>query len=37
MVHGRIRCKKLLVHAHTNNSFIVKLSDPGVFTYRETE
>ncbi|KAJ8678849.1 hypothetical protein QAD02_014636 [Eretmocerus hayati] len=33
VIHGNIRCRKLLVHAHTDNSFIVKLADPGVFNY----
>ncbi|CAK9807573.1 Tyrosine-protein kinase hopscotch [Anthophora plagiata] len=37
VVHGNIRCNKLLVHAHTNNSFIVKLADPGIFMYSETD
>jgi len=33
VIHGRIRCEKLLVHAHTDNSFIVKLADPGLYAY----
>lgn len=37
VVHGNIRCNKLLVHAHTNNSFVVKLADPGIFVYTETD
>ncbi|KAK2578134.1 hypothetical protein KPH14_012606 [Odynerus spinipes] len=37
VVHGNIRCKKLLVYAHTDNSFIVKLADPGLFTYTDTD
>ncbi|XP_033312196.1 tyrosine-protein kinase hopscotch isoform X1 [Bombus bifarius] len=37
VVHGNIRCNKLLVHAHTNNSFVVKLADPGIFVYKETD
>ncbi|XP_076665720.1 tyrosine-protein kinase hopscotch isoform X1 [Andrena cerasifolii] len=37
VVHGNIRCNKLLVHAHTNNSFVVKLADPGLFVYKETD
>ncbi|KZC14013.1 Tyrosine-protein kinase JAK2 [Dufourea novaeangliae] len=37
VVHGNIRCNKLLVHAHTNNSFVVKLADPGLFVYTETD
>lgn len=30
IVHGNIRCRKLLVYEHTANSFIVKLTDPGI-------
>lgn len=37
IVHGNIRCNKLLVHAHTTNSFVVKLTDPGIFVYTETD
>ncbi|XP_014484244.1 PREDICTED: tyrosine-protein kinase hopscotch [Dinoponera quadriceps] len=37
VVHGNIRCRKLLVHAHTANSFIVKLTDPGIFTNTEAD
>ncbi|XP_076165135.1 tyrosine-protein kinase hopscotch isoform X1 [Ptiloglossa arizonensis] len=37
VVHGNIRCNKLLVHAHTNNSFVVKLADPGLFVYTDTD
>ncbi|XP_034184944.2 tyrosine-protein kinase hopscotch isoform X1 [Osmia lignaria lignaria] len=37
VVHGNIKCNKLLVHAHTNNSFVVKLADPGLFVYKETD
>ncbi|KAF3422404.1 hypothetical protein E2986_02653 [Frieseomelitta varia] len=37
IVHGNIRCNKLLVHAHTTNSFVVKLADPGIFVYTETD
>lgn len=37
VVHGNIRCNKLLVHAHTNNSFVVKLADPGIFVYTEMD
>ncbi|XP_065205538.1 tyrosine-protein kinase hopscotch [Planococcus citri] len=29
-VHGNIRCRKVLVSSHTENSFAVKLSDPGL-------
>lgn len=32
IVHGYIRCRKILVAAHTENSFVVKLSDPGLHT-----
>ncbi|OXU22374.1 hypothetical protein TSAR_007732, partial [Trichomalopsis sarcophagae] len=37
VVHGNIRCRKLLVHAHTDNSFIVKLADPGIFSYKPAD
>lgn len=37
VIHGNIRCNKLLVHAHTNNSFVVKLADPGIFVYTEMD
>ncbi|XP_034935206.1 tyrosine-protein kinase hopscotch [Chelonus insularis] len=37
VVHGNIRCRKLLVHAHTDNSFIVKLADPGLFSYTQAD
>lgn len=30
IVHGKIRCRKLLVVSHDDNSFIVRLSDPGI-------
>ena len=36
-VHGNIRCRKLLVNSHTDNSFIVKLCDPGIFSYKPAE
>lgn len=32
IVHGNIRCHNLLVASHTEDSFIVKLSDPGLKT-----
>lgn len=31
-VHGNIRCRKLLVANHTDNSFVVKLADPGLYS-----
>ncbi|XP_014232207.1 tyrosine-protein kinase hopscotch [Trichogramma pretiosum] len=37
VIHGNIRCRKLMVHAHTNNSFIVKLVDPGIFVYKPSD
>ncbi|XP_015589166.1 tyrosine-protein kinase hopscotch isoform X2 [Cephus cinctus] len=37
VVHGNIRCRKLLVHAHTANSFVVKLTDPGLFSYTQAD
>ncbi|KAK9719328.1 Protein tyrosine and serine/threonine kinase [Popillia japonica] len=30
IVHGKIRCRKLLVHNHDENNFAVKLTDPGI-------
>ncbi|GJQ70199.1 putative Band 4.1 homologues [Trypoxylus dichotomus] len=30
IIHGRIRCRKLLVHNHDSNNFSIKLSDPGI-------
>ncbi|XP_044747142.1 tyrosine-protein kinase hopscotch [Coccinella septempunctata] len=32
IVHGNIRCRKLMVHSHDTNAFIVKLMDPGIHT-----
>ncbi|CAG9828556.1 unnamed protein product [Diabrotica balteata] len=32
IVHGRIRCRKIMVSVHDENSFIVKLTDPGIHT-----
>nr|XP_018902060.1 PREDICTED: tyrosine-protein kinase hopscotch [Bemisia tabaci] len=29
IVHGKIRCHKLLVASHTSQSFVIRLSDPG--------
>ncbi|XP_025075484.1 tyrosine-protein kinase hopscotch [Pogonomyrmex barbatus] len=37
VIHGNIRCRNILVHLHTDNSFIVKLGDPGLFTYTEDD
>ncbi|KAF5272860.1 hypothetical protein FQR65_LT00456 [Abscondita terminalis] len=38
LVHGNIRCRKLIVSYHQENSFAVKLSDPGVIrSYASTE
>ncbi|XP_072764255.1 tyrosine-protein kinase hopscotch [Anoplolepis gracilipes] len=37
VVHGRIRCRRVFVHVHTDSSFIVKLGDPGIFTYTEID
>ncbi|XP_012288894.1 tyrosine-protein kinase hopscotch [Orussus abietinus] len=37
VVHGNIRCRKLLVHGHTDNSFVVKLADPGLFSYTQAD
>ncbi|XP_020283323.1 tyrosine-protein kinase JAK2 [Pseudomyrmex gracilis] len=33
VVHGNIRCKRILVHEHTETKFTVKLGDPGLYTY----
>ncbi|XP_060536177.1 uncharacterized protein LOC132708084 [Cylas formicarius] len=35
IVHGKIRCRKLMVSSHDENSFTVKLTDPGVHTSYE--
>ncbi|XP_066257101.1 uncharacterized protein [Euwallacea similis] len=35
IVHGRIRCRKLMVHAHDDSSFTVKLTDNAVQTCYE--
>lgn len=32
-VHGKIRCRNILVSQHEANSFYVKLSDPGLLVY----
>lgn len=37
MVHGNVRCRNLLVETHTENSFKVKLSDPGVPLYSDDQ
>ncbi|KAF7995940.1 hypothetical protein HCN44_007047 [Aphidius gifuensis] len=37
IVHGNIRCRKLLVHAHTDNRLTVKLADPGLFRYTNSD
>ncbi|KAG5323108.1 JAK kinase, partial [Acromyrmex heyeri] len=37
VIHGNVRCRNVLVHSHTDNSFIVKLGDPGLFTYTEDD
>lgn len=36
-VHGKIRCHNILVASHTDNSFKVKLADPGVIVYSDVE
>lgn len=36
-VHGNIRCRKLLVHVHSDTSFIIKLANPGLFFYTQSE
>ncbi|XP_046425755.1 tyrosine-protein kinase hopscotch isoform X1 [Neodiprion fabricii] len=37
VVHGNIRCRKLLVHTHNANSLVVKLADPGLFSYTQAD
>ncbi|XP_012263583.2 tyrosine-protein kinase hopscotch [Athalia rosae] len=37
VVHGNIRCRKLLVHRHNENSLLVKLADPGIFSYTQAD
>lgn len=38
VVHGKIRCAGVFVHIHIKKvSFIVKLGDPGLFTYTEND
>ncbi|CAG9764694.1 unnamed protein product [Ceutorhynchus assimilis] len=32
IVHGKIRCRKLMVNSHEENAFTVKLADPGIHT-----
>ncbi|KAG5896414.1 hypothetical protein JTB14_022497 [Gonioctena quinquepunctata] len=32
IVHGNIRCRKLMVNSHDENSFTIKLTDPGIHT-----
>ncbi|XP_065168066.1 tyrosine-protein kinase hopscotch-like [Atheta coriaria] len=32
IIHGKIRCRKILVACHDEKNFNVKLSDPGVYT-----
>ncbi|XP_013776331.1 tyrosine-protein kinase JAK2-like [Limulus polyphemus] len=32
-IHGKIRCRNVLVVSHTENSFRVKLADPGIYSY----
>ncbi|CAD6215597.1 GSCOCT00000409001.2-RA-CDS [Cotesia congregata] len=36
-VHGNIRCRKLLVHVHSDTSFIIKLANPGLFFYTQAD
>lgn len=32
IIHGKIRCRKIMVSTHEENSFTVKLTDPGIHT-----
>lgn len=36
-VHGKIRCRNVLVSQHEANAFYVKLSDPGLLVYTEED
>ncbi|KFM64636.1 Protein-tyrosine kinase 2-beta, partial [Stegodyphus mimosarum] len=35
--HGSIRCHNIMVASHTDNSFKVKLADPGVISYSDAD
>ncbi|XP_063222235.1 tyrosine-protein kinase hopscotch [Bacillus rossius redtenbacheri] len=37
IVHGNIRCHKLLVANHSENTFLVRLADPGFHTYTTSD
>lgn len=37
IVHGSIRCRKLLVSAHNENTCLIKLCDPGLHKYNNDE
>ncbi|XP_054715541.1 tyrosine-protein kinase JAK2-like [Uloborus diversus] len=37
LCHGKIRCHNILVASHTDNSFKVKLTDPGIILYTDAD
>ena len=37
IIHGNIRCRKLLVAAHDDKTFLVRLADPGLHSYTSSE
>nr|CAD7393039.1 unnamed protein product [Timema cristinae] len=37
VIHGNIRCRKLLVAAHDENTFLVRLADPGLHSYSDED
>lgn len=36
-VHGKVRCRNLMLASHTTNSIRVKLTDPGILSYSDDE
>nr|CAH0112132.1 unnamed protein product [Daphnia galeata] len=36
-VHGKVRCRNLMVASHSSNSIRVKLTDPGILLYSDDE
>ncbi|XP_069675687.1 tyrosine-protein kinase hopscotch [Periplaneta americana] len=37
VIHGNIRCRKLLVAAHDDNTFLVRLADPGLHSFNSSD
>jgi len=37
IIHGNIRCRKLLVAAHDDKTFLVRLADPGLHSYTSSD